>query len=101
MKSHIVPVRFDEREFGHLKSLCAASDMTMSMIIRKAVAGSEIKSKPPEGLMELYREINRIGVNVNQIVRKANAGIVTRNDVRELLFLMRKIESRMARIADY
>ena len=51
-------------------------------------------------LKELYLAVNRIGVNVNQIVRKANAGFATRSDMWELLFLMRKIEEEMSRIAE-
>ena len=33
-------------------------------------------------------EINHIGNNINQIARKANAGFATKEDVRELKFLM-------------
>ena len=43
-------------------------------------------------------EINHIGNNINQIARKANAGFATKEDVRELKFLMRTIEAKMAEL---
>lgn len=47
-----------------------------------------------------FQDMAAIGVNINQIARKVNAGIANRNDIHELLFLMRKIEARMAKISD-
>ena len=55
---------------------------------------------PPKELHDLYTEINRIGTNINQIARKANAGFATKDDMRELKFLMRTVEQRMAKVAD-
>ena len=51
-------------------------------------------------LHDLYAEINRIGTNINQIARKTNAGFATKDDMRELLFLMKAIEQKMAKVAD-
>ena len=45
-------------------------------------------------------EINHIGNNINQIARKANAGFATKDDMRELLFLMKAIEQKMAKVAE-
>ena len=53
---------------------------------------------PPQELHDLYVEINHIGNNINQIARKANAGFATKEDVRELKFLMRTIEAKMAEL---
>ena len=39
-----------------------------------------------------------IGNNINQIARKANAGFATKEDVRELKFLMRTIETKMTEL---
>lgn len=36
--------------------------------------------------------------NINQIARKANAGFATKEDVRELKFLMRTIETKMTEL---
>ena len=83
-----------------LKALCETSGLPVSTVVRKLISGTEIKPRRPMELKELYLAVNRIGVNVNQIVRKANAGFATRSDMWELLFLMRKIEEEMSRIAE-
>ena len=44
-----------------------------------------------------YRR-NPSGNNINQIARKANAGFATKEDVRELKFLMRTIEAKMTEL---
>ena len=49
---------------------------------------------------DLYREINRIGVNINQIARSVNAGIATRQDAKEALFLLRQVYLLMEKVAD-
>ena len=43
------------------------------------------------GMDRLTQEINRIGTNVNQITRKANAGFVDKNDIDRMEGLMREI----------
>ena len=63
-------------------------------------SGVTIRQRPPKELHDLYAEINRIGTNINQIARKANAGFATKDDMRELLFLMKAIEQKMAKVAD-
>ena len=64
------------------------------------ICGVTIRQRPPKELHDLYTEINRIGTNINQIARKANAGFATKDDMRELKFLMRAVEQRMAKVAD-
>lgn len=43
------------------------------------------------GMDRLTQEINRIGTNVNQIARKANAGFVDKNDIDRMEGWMREI----------
>ena len=62
--------------------------------------GVTIRQRPPKELHDLYAEINRIGTNINQIARKTNAGFATKDDMRELLFLMKAIEQKMAKVAE-
>lgn len=62
--------------------------------------GYEIRPRRPMELKELYLAVNRIGVNINQIARKANAGFATRSDIHEVKFLLSKVERLMANIAD-
>ena len=39
-------------------------------------------------------------MNINQIARSVNAGIATRQDVKEALFLLRQVYLLMERVAD-
>ena len=39
-------------------------------------------------------------MNINQIARSVNAGIATRKDVKEALFLLRQVYLLMERVAD-
>ena len=84
-----------------LEQDAALAGLTKTHLLRSLIMGLRIKPRPPIELRDVYIAINRIGVNINQIARKANAGIASKNDIQELLFLMRKLESYMAKIADY
>ena len=43
------------------------------------------------GMDRLTQEINKIGTNVNQIARKANAGLIDKNDIDHMEGWMREI----------
>ena len=44
-----------------------------SQLIRSLILRTEIKTRPPDELPKLLRELSAIGNNVNQIARKANS----------------------------
>ena len=99
-KKYEICLRLNESERKKLEQDTALSGLSKSDYLRSLIINTEIKPRRPLELKELYLAVNRIGVNVNQIARKANAGFATRSDMRELLFLMRKIEEKMSRIAE-
>ena len=76
----------------------SGSGLPVSAAIREMIGGVTIRQRPPQELHDLYVEINHIGNNINQIARKANAGFATKEDVRELKFLMRTIETKMTEL---
>ena len=94
----MVSVRLNAAERETLRQLCAASGLPISAVLRQLISGVTIRQRPPKELHDLYVEINRIGKNINQIVRKANAGFATKEDIRELKFLMRTIETKMTEL---
>lgn len=91
----------NDTEKRKLEQDAALAGITKTDLLRSMIMGLQIKQRPPVELRDVYIAVNRIGVNINQIARKANAGIATRNDIQELMFLMRKLEAYMAKIADY
>ena len=60
--------------------------------------GLTLYPRPPDEYAEIRRQLAAIGNNINQIARKANAGFATKEDVRELKFLMRTIETKMTEL---
>ena len=96
----MVSVRLTAAERERLRQLCSASGLPASAVLRQLLSGVTIRQRPPQELHELYLEINRIGTNINQIARKANAGFATKDEMKELKFLMRTIEQKMSKVAD-
>lgn len=99
-KTHMVSVRLTDAERRKLSQICAVSGLPVSAVLRQFISGVTIHQRPPKELHDLYAEINRIGTNINQIARKTNAGFATKDDMRELLFLMKAIEQKMAKVAE-
>ena len=99
-RTHMISVRLTDAERRKLSQICAVSGLPVSAVLRQLISGVTIRQRPPQELHELYLEINRIGTNINQIARKTNAGFATKDDMRELLFLMKAIEQKMAKVAE-
>ena len=47
--------------------------MSVSVLIRKLIAGIQLRPRPPDEYTMLLRELSAIGNNVNQIAYWANA----------------------------
>lgn len=98
-KEAFLSVRMSARERIKLDSLCEASGLTASAAVRKLIAGAEIQENKAKDMKSLYQEINRIGNNINQIARSVNAGIASREDAAEAVFLMKKVYELMEKVA--
>ena len=84
-KEHMVSVRLTEVERERLRQLCTISGLPVSAVLRQLISGVTIRQRPPKELHDLYA---------------ANAGFATKDDMRELLFLMKAIEQKMAKVAE-
>ena len=93
-------MRLTEEERLHLDQLAQASGLSRSNVIRACLERTEIRPCQPAEISDLYREINRIGVNINQIARKVNAGIATAEDVRQTRFLLGQVYQLMEAVVD-
>ena len=78
----------------------AISGFPTEVYLRALIAGEKMRPRPPNEYAEIRRQLAAIGNNINQIARKANAGFATKDDMRELLFLMKAIEQKMAKVAE-
>ena len=76
----------------------AISGFPTEVYLRALIAGEKMRPRPLNEYAEIRRQLAAIGNNINQIARKANAGFATKEDVRELKFLMRTIEAKMTEL---
>ena len=77
-----VLVRLTQKEKQALQKKAKASSMKMEPFIRKLIMGVEIKARPPNEYVQLIREVNAIGNNINQIAHIANAtGTISQNEI--------------------
>lgn len=67
-----VTFRMTEQEHEHLKNQVSNSNLNTEKYIRAVLAGEYITPRSPEQWVEILRELQRIGNNINQIARVAN-----------------------------
>ena len=99
-KDTFLSVRLKPEDQRKLRQLTEESGLRPSAIIRKLIHGTEIKPRRPAGLKELALSINQEGRNINQIARNANAGVLTENDVAELMLRQAKIEELLWKVVN-
>ena len=63
----------DETEYRHLQEQCSVTGLSVSVLLRKLIAGVQLRPRPPGEYTKLLRELSAIGNNVNQIAYWANA----------------------------
>ena len=98
-KSKFLSVRLTVEEREHLDRLARESGLSLSNVIRSCINRTEIRQRQPAEINDLYREINRIGVNINQIARSVNAGIATAEDAKYGLHLLDRVYDLMHEVA--
>ena len=73
-----------EEEDMELQKICDRTGMSRATVLRRMIMSRPIKERPNVDFLKLTDEINQIGVNFNQLVRKANAtGVASESDLRE------------------
>lgn len=72
-RQHFVGAWLDDKELAHLKEQCAVTGLSVSAFVRKAIAGVQLRPRPPGEYGALLRELAAIGNNINQIAYWANA----------------------------
>lgn len=87
---------FTEAEFCQVQDLAEAAGLTVSAYLRSVALGRRPKAKPTRVASELVRELNRVGVNLNQLTRLAHEGKLPdeqtlESTLDEVLSLVRKV----------
>lgn len=66
-------MRFSEDEYLDMMEKVQKTHLSTGGFIRSAVKNLEMKEAPPAEYYELIREVRRIGYNINQLLKIANA----------------------------
>ncbi len=72
MRNKVLYVYLSEDEHNALTKKVAETGLSTSAYIRNAIMGIELRPRPPDDYYNLLKEINAIGVNINQIAHIAN-----------------------------
>ena len=94
MRTRNIPIQvwINEEEFHHLDDITHKSGTSFSVVIRNLIMGQEIRERPNADFLVLARSFDKIGANINQIARKANAeDIASADDLKEVKKLLREM----------
>ena len=90
-------VRFTKDELSDLTKKARKARLTNAAFIRRAVCGAEVREAPPADVPALIQEVRRVGNNLNQIMKRANAlGLLDVPQLRKALEDNRAVEKLIA-----
>ena len=99
MKEYKYSFRVSEEHWEYVSKMCESTGITPSAYFRKLIESQMLNEnalhltskEERECKRRLVNEINKIGVNVNQIVRNVNSNFYSRNEKAQLFELLNKI----------
>lgn len=94
-------LRMTPKEAKLLSEKAKAADMTESEYLRLMI--TQKPNDYPEVrqlLRDLINEVNRIGVNINQITYSHNAELYSEDDKERLIAYMRKLNTAVAKVVE-
>lgn len=85
-------IRLSEQEYQKIKANAQKAKLTVSQFTRRSLTGEVVQEAKPVEYFKLYNEINKIGVNINQIAKIANTTkSVEETSMKEIRYLLMKI----------
>lgn len=91
-RSQAVLIRLTDNEKNHLQCQADNAGLKMEPFIRKLIMGENITPRPPSNIVNLIREVNYIGNNINQIAKKVNSeNSVKQSQLEEIMRLLGEI----------
>lgn len=91
-------LRLTEEEAAQLKEQSARTGRTQSDIIRAAWKKLQIIELPPADFAETVIQLRRIGNNLNQLTRVANAGKIDIPEIKSVLSEIIAIDRKLSKI---
>ena len=71
-RNHRIVFYLDDTEYNALERKVKMTSLSREGFIRKAIQNAKIHTAPPADLPVFIREIRRIGINIDQILRIAH-----------------------------
>lgn len=104
MRNRTIRVRASTEELARMQDLAKARGLSLSDLIRRAALGGRMPARSFDQahaalLARTLAELGRIGGNVNQLSRRANAGKLSGHDA-ELTATLAGIDALRERIRD-
>ena len=97
-RTNAIIVRLTDKEKKQLQRQAENAGLKMEPFIRKLIMRADIQPRPPDNFVQLIREINFIGNNINQIAKKVNTeNNVSQSQLEEILHLLGEIYREVKR----
>ena len=94
-----VSLRLDSTEYAHLKVQAEGCGMKLEPTLRQLILGAELRSRPPDEIAALLRQLSAIGNNINQIAKVANAsGFVRMEEIERIKFMQKMLLQAVKRL---
>ena len=95
MRNRRFSLWLDDKDFDHLTKQSKIEGLKKEVFIRRLLNGECIRARPPDTYYKLWKEINAIGVNINQIAHIANA---TGTISQEQIELVKKYQNEIIKL---
>ncbi len=97
-KTENVHLRLTPDEFALLKEQSECTGRSMSDVIRAAWKKMKIVELPPADFTETVVQLRRIGSDLGQLIRAANAGEINIPEIRSVLNEIAAVDKRLTKI---
>lgn len=104
MRDQIVRIRTTRQEAATMKDLAAARGLSLSELVRRAALGVRMPARAFDAthvalLTQTLGELGRVGGNLNQLARRANAGKLSGYDA-ELAVSLAELDALRGRLRE-
>ena len=92
-RTNSIIIRLSDEELADLNEKVSRVGGSRENFIRQCISGAAIKERPPVDVPKLIQEVRRVGINLNQILRIANAnGLLDAPQLRKAMEQNREVE---------
>ena len=88
-KDKQIHIRLTNEDYNYIKQKSKTANLNMTEFIMKSVRNKKIVAIV--GYKEVFNEIRKIGININQIAKKSNMGLIEEKDIIEIQEYMEQI----------